>query len=98
MARRTLNLRELRAQVEAAERLGINTPAERKPRAEPVERRPKPEAVRRMKVVWAVCDLGGRTIRTFDYSEKADAETFAAEMKAKTRDNHFVRSEKVPMD
>ena len=97
MARRTISLRDMRAQAEAAERLGLNTPPERKPRSEPSEKRPKPEATRRMKVVWAVCDLGGRTIQTFDYPDKAQAEALAAALKAKTRDNHFVRSEKVPM-
>ena len=97
MARRTLNLRELRAQVEAAEALGLNTPPERKPRSEPSERRPRPEAKARMKVVWAVCDLGGRTVATFDYPNKADAEALAAGLKAKGKGNHFVRSEKVPM-
>ena len=97
MARRTLNLRELRAQVEMAERLGINTPPERKPRGEPTQKRPKPEAQQRMKLVWAVCDIGGRTVRTFDYPEKEQAEALATELKAKGKGNHFVRSEKVPM-
>ncbi|MDB5352529.1 MAG: hypothetical protein JWN86_3776 [Planctomycetota bacterium] len=97
MARRTVNIRDLRAQAEAAERLGLNTPPERKPRAESTPRRPVPDPVRRMKLVWLVCDIGGRTVQTFDYADKAQAEAFAAERKAKTRDNHFVRSEKVPM-
>ena len=97
MARRTRSIRELRAQVEAAEALGLNTPPEKKPRSEPSERRPRPEAHARMKVVWAVCDLGGRTIQTFDYPDKAAAEAFAAALKAKGKGNHFVRSEKVPM-
>jgi hypothetical protein len=97
MARRTLNLRELRAQVEAAEALGLNTPPERKPRSEPAERRPKPEAKARLKVVWAVCDQGGRTVATFDYPNKADAEALAAQLKAKGKGNHFIRSVKEPM-
>ena len=97
MARRTISIREMRAQAEAAERLGLNTPPERKRRSELSESRPKPEAKSRMKLVWAVCDVGGRTIRTFDYADKAQAEAFSAECKARTRDNHFVRSEKVPM-
>lgn len=97
MARRTRNLREMRAQAEAAERLGLNTPPERKPRAEPSERRPKPEANVKMKVVWAVRDIGNRTIKTFDYPEKPQAEAFAAELKARGKGNHFVISEKVPM-
>jgi hypothetical protein len=97
MARRTLNLRELRAAAEAAEALGLNKPAERKPPSEPKERRPRPEPAARMRVVWAVCDIGGRTIQTFDYSEKAAAEARAAELKAKGKGMHFVRSVKEMM-
>jgi len=97
MARRTLNRHELRAAAEAAEALGLNTPSERKPRSEPVERRPKPAPTARMRVVWAVCDIGGRTVATFDYPNKADAEACAAELKKKGKGNHFVRSLKEPM-
>lgn len=97
MARRTLNRHELRAAAEAAEALGLNTPAERKPRSEPTERRPKPAAQARMKVVWAVCDLGGRTVATFDYPNKADAEALVVQLKARGKGNHFVRSVKEPM-
>ena len=64
MGRRPLNRLELRAAAEAAEALGLNTPPERKPRAEPTGRRPKPAPTQRMRVVWAVCDLGGRTVKT----------------------------------
>ena len=97
MARRTLNLRDLRAAAEAAEALGLNQPAPRKPRAEPTERRVRPEPTARMRVVWAVCDIGGRTVQTFDYSDKALAEARAAELKAKGKGPHFVRSVKEPM-
>ncbi len=98
MARRTLNLRELRAAHEAAEALGLNnTPTERKPKAEPREKRPKPEPQARMRVVWAVCDIGGRTVQTFDYADKPAAEARAAELKAKGKGMHFVRSVKEMM-
>jgi hypothetical protein len=97
MARRTLNIRELRAAVEAAEARGLTTSTERKPKSEPTERRPKPEVKARLKVVWAVCDLGGRTVATFDYPQKAAAEALAADLKAKGKGNHFVRSVKEPM-
>jgi len=97
MARRTLNIREMRAAVEAAEARGLNTPTARKPKSEPAERRPKPEAKARLKVVWAVCDIGGRTVASFDYPNKADAEALAAQLKAKGKGNHFVRSVKQPM-
>ena len=50
-----------------------------------------------MRVVWAVCDVGGRTVATFDYPDKADAEAKAAELKARGKGEHFVRSVKEPM-
>jgi hypothetical protein len=98
MARRTLNRHELRAAAEAAEALGLNTPPEKKRRTEPTERRPKPAPAARMRVVWAVCDVGGRTVATFEYPQKDDAEALAAELKSKRKGVHFVRSVKEPMD
>jgi hypothetical protein len=97
MARRTLNRYELRAAAEAAEKLGLNTPPERKPRAEADEGRSRPETRGRLKVVWAVCDAGGRTVATFDFPRKAEAEALAAALKAKGKGNHFLRSVKEPM-
>lgn len=99
MGRRTLNLRDLRAAAEAAEKLGLNQPAApRRPRGEPTERKvARPEPAARMRVVWAVCDVGGRTVQTFDYSDKALAEARAAELKAQKREPFFVRSLKEPM-
>ncbi len=97
MARRTLNRHELRAAVEAAEALGLNTPSEKKPRSAPTERRPKPAPSARMRVVWAVCDIGGRTVKTFEYPLKAEAEAFASDLKARGKGNHFVRSLKEAM-
>jgi hypothetical protein len=88
----------LRAAAEAAEALGLNTEPQRKARSsEPTKPRPKPEPAARMRVVWAVCDIGGRTIQTFDYSEKSAAEARAAELKAKGKGMHFVRSVKEMM-
>jgi len=97
MSRRPLNRRELRAAAEAAEARGLNTPLEKKPRSEPTERRVKPDPQTRMRVVWAVCDIGGRTVKTFDYPDKAAAEAYALELKAKGKGNHFIRSVKEPM-
>ena len=98
MARRMRNRFELRAEAEALERLGIDPAKERKPRAEPTERRSKPAEAPRMRVVWAVCDIGGRTIATFDYSDKPAAEARAAELKARGKGEHFVRQIKEPMN
>ena len=52
------------------------------------------QAVPRMRVVWAVCDVGGRTVATFDYTAKAEAEAQAAALKARGKGTHFVRSVK----
>ena len=101
MARRTLNRHELRAEAEAAEARGLsNEPASR----ESTERffsepalRPKPAAGPRMRIVWAVCDVGGRTVKTFDYTCKAEAEAFMADLKAKGKGTHFLRSLKEPI-
>ena len=48
-------------------------------------------------MVWAVCDMGGRTVATFDYADKALAEQHIADLKAKGKGPHFLRSVKEPM-
>lgn len=100
MARRILNRRELRAAAEAAEQMGIpdQTQPKRSPpsKTEPA-RRSKPAASPRMRVVWAVCDLGGRTIAKFDYPAKADAEALISKLKAQGKGTHFLRSLKEPI-
>jgi hypothetical protein len=102
MARRTLNRRELRAAAEAAEAMGITDQAGAAARPSPrakteSERRPKPAPTARTRVVWAVCDVGGRTVATFDYPQKADAEALVAKLKAQGKGMHFVRSLKEPI-
>ncbi|QEH34708.1 hypothetical protein OJF2_32500 [Aquisphaera giovannonii] len=104
MGRRPLNRMELRAAAEAAEALGLNKDDDKGRRRssrsadDPSQMRSKPAASPRMRVVWAVCDMGGRTVATFDYADKADAEAKAADLKARGKGNHFVRSVKEPME
>ena len=100
MARRTLNRRELRAAAEAAEAMGLsNEPQTSRPKRAPSQPalRPKPASGPRMRIVWAVCDVGGRTVKTFDYTAKSEAESFMAELKAKGKGTHFLRSLKEPI-
>ena len=103
MARRTLNRRELRAEAEAAEALGLNRASETdsrkssRDRSEPPPLRSKPIAGPRMRMVWAVCDMGGRTVATFEYAQKSDAEAHIAQLKAKGKGPHFLRSVKEPI-
>lgn len=99
MARRTRSLREMREMAEAAERLGLNQPEprERKAPSEPIEPRSRARNQPVMRVVWAVCDAAGRTVATYDYPRKAEAEAHAAQIIAKGKGHHFVRSVKEPM-
>ena len=89
MARRTLNRHELRAAAEAAEALGLNTPADcgaRRPaRIARSRLRSKPMAGPRMRIIWAVCDMGGRTVATFEYARKAEAEAPSLHSRARKR-------------
>jgi hypothetical protein len=100
MARRTLNRHALRAEAEAAEARGIpNEPPSRRTPKAPAQKalRPKPATGPRMRIVWAVCDVGGRTVKTFDYTAKAEAEACMADLKARGKGPHFVRSLKEPI-
>jgi hypothetical protein len=100
MGRRTLNRRELRAAAEAAEAMGlVNQPEPKQaPRArQESAKRARPVAGPRMRVVWAVCDLGGRTVATFDYPCKAEAEALIVQLKARGKGTHFLRSLKEPI-
>jgi hypothetical protein len=100
MARRILNRRELRAAAEAAEQMGISDQPEskRSPRTktEPTPRN-KPAASPRTRIVWAVCDVGGRTVAKFDYPAKAEAEALIGQLKAQGKGTHFLRSLKEPI-
>jgi hypothetical protein len=97
------SLREMRAEYEAAVARGL-IPEEGPKRSRDSYARPAtpranpPAANARQKVVWAVCDVGGRQVATFPYSEKPQAEAHAAALKAKGKGTHFLRAEKVPMD
>ena len=51
----------------------------------------------RMRMVWAVCDMGGRTVATFEYAQKAEAEAHIIALKARGKGPHFLRSVKEPM-
>jgi len=61
---------------------------------------PRPSLPRsvRMKIVWEVCSGTGKTVKTFQYADKASAE---AQTKALTRSTgraHVLRQARVPMD
>ena len=103
MSRRPRNRLELRAEAEAAERLGLlgPDPRDRRSRSEPKAQEPSERSTPgqgvRMKIVWAVCDIGGRTVASFEYRDKTAAEEFAEQLRLKGKGKHFVRSIKQPI-
>ncbi len=48
-----------------------------------------------MRVVWAVCDIGGKTVKQFPYPQKEAAEAEARGLTAATGQTHFVKRDKV---
>lgn len=55
----------------------------------------KPAA--RMRIVWNVVSDAFKTVATFDYSQKAEAEVKAEEMNSKGKGTYFVQKAKEPM-
>ena len=96
------SLRDLRAEAEAVEarerEAAARTPATPQRPKPQEETRRKPLSQPRMRIVWAVCDIGGRPVATFPYPEKAAAEAHAAQLKARGKGDFFLRSLKEPMD
>ena len=51
-----------------------------------------------MKLVWAVCDNTGATVKTFPYRDRKSADTEAARLTTSKGKTHFVKNDKVPME
>jgi hypothetical protein len=89
----------MRAEYEAAEARGLVSKTSQTGRkAKEQTARERPAAQPRLKVVWNVCDQGGRVVGTFPYNQKAEAEAHAEALKARGKGKFFVRSDKVPME
>ena len=52
----------------------------------------------RMKIVWEVCNSGGKPVKTFAYPDKAAAEAEVQELSSSTGYRHTLRATKVPME
>ena len=105
MARRMSNRDRIqRMQLEAKATAGEKkkkkpAKAAKKRAKKPAKAAKKPEEPPgRMKMVWAVCDRAARTVKTFPYPEKAQAQAEAVRLTTKNKAEHFVRSERVPME
>lgn len=52
----------------------------------------------RTKIVWAVCDPAGKSVKTFPYPQKEAAEAEVAALTKKKERPYCLRADKVPMD
>jgi hypothetical protein len=91
MARKVINRKEKRAEMEAAEaaeatekKVVKKTPAKRKSRA-------KAAKEVRLKAFWGVFNQSLRRVALYDYSEKKEAEKKAEELSASGKSPHFVQ-------
>jgi hypothetical protein len=99
MARKLVNRKELRAEVEAAEALagaaeaegGKKTKAKGEKKA-PVKRksRSKTAEPERRKLFWGVFNQSAKRVALFDFSQRKAAEAKAAELTSGGKNPHFV--------
>jgi hypothetical protein len=95
MARKIVNRKELRAEAEAAEKLGASEPAAKKKRA-PRKTRAATVDIR-IKLLWGVFNQSMKRVATFDYTDRDGADKKAAELSKDGKSPHFVQKVKEPV-
>jgi hypothetical protein len=91
MARKILNRKELRAEQEAAARIGGGEkPAAKKPAA---KRKTRTKVVKevRLKAFWGVFTQSLRRVALFEHSQRAEADKKAADLTESQKSPHFVQ-------
>jgi len=97
MARKIVNRKEKRAEVEAAEKVGKKgtaTKAKKEPAAKAApKRKSRAKAAKdiRLKAFWGVFNQTLKRIALFDYSDRKKADKMAAELTANGKSPHFVQ-------
>lgn len=102
MARKVLNRKALRDEVEAAEKAGIVAPKKKKKaarkKASTRASRAKELADVRMKVFWGVFSQSLKRVATFEYDQKKEAEKKAKALSQTGKSPHFVQKIKEPVE
>ncbi len=100
MARKTLNRRELREENEAAAKVMVeggevaSGAVVKKPaKAPPAKRKSRAKVAKevRLKAFWGVFAQSMNQVATFEYSQRAQADTKAAELTESKKSPHFVQ-------
>jgi len=100
MARKVVNRKELREEVEAAERAGEGTKEKKKATRSTTKRksRSKDAADVRMKVLWGVVNQAMKPVAMFEHNQKRAAEKKAAALSQSGKTPHFVQKVKQVID
>ncbi|MFV2065474.1 MAG: hypothetical protein ACC645_00730 [Pirellulales bacterium] len=101
MARKIVNRKELRAEVEAAEKADAESPKKKKAakkKAAPRKSRAKTPVVVRLKAYWGVFNQSLKRVALYEYSERKQADKKAAELSAGGKSPHFVQPVKETID
>jgi hypothetical protein len=107
MAKRTRNIREMREQADAAEKLGKaaagdGTATEKKKAKEPKKKvtkakRTKAKVIVRKRLVWGVFSSSMKEEGRFPYAEREAAQSRAEELAARHKRTYFVQPIKEPL-
>ena len=91
MARKILNRKELRDENDAAEAAEKKDPAVKK--KAPAKRKVRTKVAKevRLKAFWGVFNQSLRRVGLFEYSQRTDADTKAAELSESQKSPHFVQ-------
>jgi len=96
MARKVVNRKALREEVEAAEKAGAKAPkkkkaAKKKKKATSRSSRSKDLADVRKKVFWGVFNQSLKRVATFEFNQKKDAEKKAKALSQSGKSPHFIQ-------
>jgi hypothetical protein len=91
MARKIVNRRELRAEVEAAEKAEAGKETVKKKKAKRKSRAKKVAAAARMKLFWGVFNQSLKRVALYEYNQRKQAEKKAAELSKSAKTPHFVQ-------
>ena len=99
MARKIVNRKALREEVEAAEKAEkAGETAEKTEKKKPAKRKSRKEAVVvRTKLFWGVFNQSMKRVALFEYSQKDDADKKAAALTQAGKQPHFVQKVKEPI-
>jgi hypothetical protein len=97
MARKIVNRKALREEVEAAEKAGVPVDKPKKKPAKRKSRAKEPVDVR-VKLFWGVFNQSMKCVARFEYDQKKEAEAKAEALGLSGKSPHFIQKVKEPIE